>query len=78
LRPQTQEIWKARKAAEGILHRLCSRTFGYSLEEGASGWTLRVEDATDHFMVRLPEGHYVTAGRGALDLGQRGTDGTGQ
>ena len=47
MRPQGQEIWKAREAAEGILHRLCSRTFGYSLEEGASGWTLRVEFATD-------------------------------
>jgi hypothetical protein len=47
LRPEGQEIWKAREAAEGILHRLCARTFGYSLEEGAGGWMLRVEYATE-------------------------------
>jgi hypothetical protein len=47
LRPQAQEIWKAREAAEDILHRLCSRIFGYSLEEGAGGWILRVEYATE-------------------------------
>ncbi len=36
-----------REAAERILHQLCSRTFGYSVEARDSGWTLRVECATD-------------------------------
>jgi hypothetical protein len=47
LRPQAQEIWKAREAAEEILHRLCARTFGYALEAREGGWMLRVEYAGD-------------------------------
>ena len=47
MRSESQDIWKLREAAEGILHQLCPRTFGYTVEAKDAGWTLRVEFATD-------------------------------
>ena len=40
-------IRSASEGAERILHRVCPRAFGYGLESGRAGWTLRVERATD-------------------------------
>jgi len=45
--PFSSSIRSASEGAERILHRVCPRAFGYRLESGRAGWTLRVERATD-------------------------------
>ena len=45
--PFSSTVRTASEAAERILRRVCTRAFGYRLETGVTGWTLRVERATD-------------------------------
>jgi len=45
--PFSSTVRSASEGAERILHRVCTRAFGYRLETGIGGWTLRVERATD-------------------------------
>jgi hypothetical protein len=45
--PFSSTVRSASEGAERILRRVCSRAFGYRLEAGVAGWTLRVERATD-------------------------------
>jgi hypothetical protein len=45
--PFGNTVRTASEGAERILRRVCTRAFGYRLEAGVAGWTLRVERATD-------------------------------
>jgi hypothetical protein len=45
--PFSSTVRSASEGAERILRRVCTRAFGYRLETGVRGWTLRVERATD-------------------------------
>ena len=45
--PFSSTVRHASEGAERILHRVCTRAFGYRLETGVTGWILRVERATD-------------------------------
>ncbi|HKI65244.1 MAG TPA: hypothetical protein VKA16_11560 [Burkholderiales bacterium] len=45
--PFSNTVRSASEGAERILHRVCPRAFGYRLQSGRAGWTLRVERATD-------------------------------
>jgi len=45
--PFSSTVRSASEGAERILRRVCTRAFGYRLETGIRGWTLRVERATE-------------------------------
>lgn len=45
--PISQNVRDATEGAECILHRVCSRAFGYRLDRNGGGWTLMVECATE-------------------------------
>jgi len=45
--PFSNTVRSASEGAERILHCVCPRAFGYRLQSGRAGWTLRVERATD-------------------------------